>query len=155
VRVKVDFGDGTEEEIDVYDGSMHFHPYEDGEKHDVTVTPLEADPEAEDGAQFWESVGAEEFDPGEHTVAEVQEYVTANPDRLDEVYLAELDGKARSTLTAWLEERIPFDPGSYTVQEVVDYAIANPRDLESIISDEQAGKNRSTLISQLQALHPA
>ena len=44
------------------------------------------------------------FDPGEHTVAEVQEYVTANPDEIQEVYDAEIDNKNRVTLVTWLEE---------------------------------------------------
>lgn len=43
------------------------------------------------------------FDPGAHTVPEVQAYVTAHPDALLDVLEAEEAGKARSTLLAWLE----------------------------------------------------
>ncbi|HKE74320.1 MAG TPA: hypothetical protein VKB57_11935, partial [Acidimicrobiales bacterium] len=42
------------------------------------------------------------FDPGAHTIAEVQDYVTANPAELDAVYAAEQAGKARVTLLDWL-----------------------------------------------------
>jgi hypothetical protein len=35
------------------------------------------------------------YDPSEHTVAEVTEYLTANPDQVDAVQAAEKDGKAR------------------------------------------------------------
>lgn len=43
------------------------------------------------------------YDPGAHTVAEVEQYVTDNPDQVEEVYALELEGKNRSTLIAWLE----------------------------------------------------
>jgi len=39
------------------------------------------------------------FDPGEHTVAEVEEYLEANPDQRDAVLKAERKGKGRATLT--------------------------------------------------------
>jgi hypothetical protein len=94
----------------------------------------------------------EVYVPGDHTVAEVQAYVTAHPDELEAVYEAEVAGKNRSTLVVWLEEQFPYDPGAWTVQEVVDYATANPDDLEDIIAAEQAGKNRTTLLSQLEAM---
>lgn len=42
---------------------------------------------------------AGQFDPGEHTVAEVQEYIALNPDDADRVLAAEADGKNRVTLT--------------------------------------------------------
>ena len=38
----------------------------------------------------------EEFDPGAHTVAEVNEYITANPDQADAVIAAEQAGKNRA-----------------------------------------------------------
>lgn len=44
------------------------------------------------------------YDPGEHTVAEVQEYVNANPDQTDAVREAEAAGKARVTLLDWLDQ---------------------------------------------------
>jgi hypothetical protein len=40
-----------------------------------------------------------EFDPSEHTVAEVQEYLAENPDDEDRVLDAELAGKNRVSLT--------------------------------------------------------
>ena len=43
------------------------------------------------------------YDPGEHTVDEVKEYVGDNPDQRDEVLAAEQAGKNRSTLVDWLE----------------------------------------------------
>ena len=92
------------------------------------------------------------YDPAAHTVGEVQEYVSEHPDQLEEMYEAEVAGKARSTLVTWLEEQFPYDPGAWTVQEVVDYAEANPGDLDDIIAAEQAGKNRSTLLSHLEGL---
>lgn len=51
------------------------------------------------------SVQAEQdtgFDPGEHTVADVQTYITDHPDEVDAIYEAEQSGKARSTLLDWL-----------------------------------------------------
>jgi len=39
------------------------------------------------------------FDPGEHTVAEVQDYLAAHPDQTDAVLDAEAAGKNRATLT--------------------------------------------------------
>lgn len=44
------------------------------------------------------------YDPGAYTVAEVQDYVTANPDQAAAVRDAEAAGKARSTLLAWLDD---------------------------------------------------
>jgi hypothetical protein len=41
---------------------------------------------------------SQSFDPGEHTVAEVQEYLAAHPDQADAVLAAEAAGKARTTL---------------------------------------------------------
>jgi hypothetical protein len=39
------------------------------------------------------------FDPGEHTVAEVEEYLAAHPDEAEVVLSAEASGKNRTTLT--------------------------------------------------------
>jgi hypothetical protein len=47
------------------------------------------------------------FDPGDYTVAEVEAYVDAYPDQLEEVLDAEEAGKNRTTLVAWLEARLP------------------------------------------------
>jgi hypothetical protein len=43
------------------------------------------------------------YDPGAHTVAEVQDYVTANPGQAQTVRDAEAAGKNRSTLLTWLD----------------------------------------------------
>ena len=45
----------------------------------------------------------EAFDPGDHTVAEVEEYVAANPDQQAAVLKAEKAGKNRTTLVDSLE----------------------------------------------------
>jgi hypothetical protein len=41
---------------------------------------------------------ASSFDPAEHTVAEVEEYLAKHPDQTDAVLKAEAAGKARTTL---------------------------------------------------------
>jgi hypothetical protein len=43
------------------------------------------------------------FDPGEHTVAEVEDYVAKHPDQADAVLAAEQAGKNRTTLVSSLE----------------------------------------------------
>ena len=100
----------------------------------------EEDVEVEEGA----------YDPGEYTVAEVQEYVTDNPDEALAIYDAEIAGKNRSTLVTWLEEQIPFDPGAYTIDEVKDYVTNNPSELDAIYEAEVDGKNRVTLVTWLE-----
>jgi hypothetical protein len=45
------------------------------------------------------------FDPGDHTIAEVQTYVEANPDTAAAIAAAEQAGKARVTLLDWLAAR--------------------------------------------------
>lgn len=42
------------------------------------------------------------FDPADHTVDEVKKFVGENPDEVQNVYDAELAGKARSSLLDWL-----------------------------------------------------
>jgi hypothetical protein len=54
-------------------------------------------PEAEPGAEW--------YAPGDYTVAEVEAYVDAHPDELDDVLAAEREGKARATLLSALEAR--------------------------------------------------
>jgi hypothetical protein len=44
------------------------------------------------------------FDPAAHTVDEVEAYVTEHPDLAQDVYDAEIEGKARVTLITWLED---------------------------------------------------
>jgi hypothetical protein len=42
--------------------------------------------------------GSDPYDPGEHTVAEVHEYLAAHPDQAEAVLAAEAAGKNRTTL---------------------------------------------------------
>lgn len=44
------------------------------------------------------------FDPSEHSIDEVKQYVTANPDEVQRIYDAEEAGKARKGLLTWLTE---------------------------------------------------
>jgi len=120
MRVLVNYNDGTEpEEIDVTPGSVHFHPYPEGdtEKHEVTVEVLgvdplappepepedEYDPDAPD-QDYEVQVG---YDPAAHTVTEVIGYVEDNPDQLEDVIAAERAGKDRVTLITHLEGMRP------------------------------------------------
>jgi hypothetical protein len=57
------------------------------------------DIDAQVGVDEWESELAVEFDPSEHTVAEVQEHMAENPDDADRVLEAEAAGKNRVSLT--------------------------------------------------------
>jgi hypothetical protein len=45
------------------------------------------------------SSAGEKFDPGEHTVADVEAYIAEHPDEADAVRKAEAKGKNRSSLT--------------------------------------------------------
>ena len=56
------------------------------------------------GAEGEEELDDGEYDPGDYTVAEVQEYVEENPTEIQAVYDAEIAGKNRVTLVTWLEE---------------------------------------------------
>ena len=44
------------------------------------------------------------FDPAEHTVSEVQDYVSAHPDERAAIRRDEEQGKARVTLLDWFDE---------------------------------------------------
>src|SRR5262245_35538463 len=57
------------------------------------------------------------YDPGEHTVDEVKEYVTANPDQADEVLAAEQAGQNRVTLVSWLEAQTASGPEQQSAPE--------------------------------------
>ena len=107
MRVRVNYNDGTEpEELDVTPGSVHFHPYPEGdtEKHEVTVETVGVDPLAADEPEpDVEYADEEGYDPGDHTVTEVIGYVEDNPQDLEEVIAAEQAGKARVTLLTHLE----------------------------------------------------
>jgi hypothetical protein len=163
MKVRVDYGDGTEpEEIEVSDGSMHFHPFPEGdtEKHEVSVEVLEEDEVPEVAPEETASEEASGESPDieavlSGTVSEVQAWATANPDYISELYEAETAGANRSTLVNWLEQRVPFDPSGYTVTQVIGYAEDYPEEIDAIIAAEQAGKNRTTLINQLESLRSA
>ena len=108
-----------------------------------------------DNAVPVESIDGDDFDPGEHTVAEIKEWAE-DAERTDQellaAYDAEVEGKARTTVLHHLESMLPYDPAEYSVPDVVQYAEDNPDQLEDIIAAEQAGKNRSTLLSHLEAM---
>lgn len=64
----------------------------------------------EGGGESGEGDGGEEtppedtpFDPADHTIPEVEDYVGQHPDELERIYSAEVDGKGRTTLLSWLE----------------------------------------------------
>lgn len=50
------------------------------------------------------------YDPSEHGVDEVKEYVEKNPDQAQAVLKAEQDGKNRKTLVSALEEQVNATP---------------------------------------------
>jgi hypothetical protein len=110
-------------------------------------TPRMAKASVEDGEEG-------EYDPGDHTVGDVQEHVNGLDDdeSIRAIYDAEVAGKNRSTLVSYLESLLPYDPAEWNVEDVVEYAEANPDELDDIIASEREGKNRSTLLSQLEAL---
>jgi hypothetical protein len=64
-------------------------------------TPVQPLPEDHDEDEMAESGG---YDPGEHTIAEVQEYVTEHPDQTQAVRDAEVAGRNRVTLVTWLDQ---------------------------------------------------
>jgi hypothetical protein len=68
------------------------------------VSPLSM--EGGDGGEEPPPEEPDVYDPGDYTVAEVEAYVEAYPDQLEEVLDAEEAGKNRSTLVAWLEARL-------------------------------------------------
>jgi len=95
-----------------------------------------------------------DYDPSDHTVAEVEEHANTleTVDQVQALIEKERAGKDRSTLIAFLESMIPYDPGEHTVADVVQYATDNPDEVTDIIASEREGKNRTTLLSQLEAL---
>jgi IPT/TIG domain len=98
----VDFGDGSPTEaltpwepVGGWTGSPR-HTFPSVGPYTVTVTM---------GATVAEdtvTLTAVGFDPSDHTVTEVQDYVTANPDQRAAVLAAEQAGKNRVTLVNWL-----------------------------------------------------
>lgn len=65
--------------------------YDDPNRQAVGLAPLGSSPPA------GEPSGAT-FDPGEHTVAEVEAYLEEHPDEREVVLELEVEGKARSSL---------------------------------------------------------
>lgn len=63
-------------------------------------TPVQPLPEEHDEDEMAESGG---YDPGEHTVVEVQQHVEEHPEETQAVLDAERSGRNRSTLVSWLE----------------------------------------------------
>jgi hypothetical protein len=97
-----DYGDSTAADVqDVTDGEADSeHTYTANGTFTITVT--DDDSEGTTTATVAD-LAALEFDPADHTVPEVQAYVTDNPDSVDDVRALEADGKARTTLLAWLD----------------------------------------------------
>jgi hypothetical protein len=92
-----------------------------------------------------------DYDPGEHTVAEVTEYAqTLDVDGVKALIKSEEEGKGRSTLVSALSELLPFDPGDWTVDEVKDYVDEYPEEREAALEAERAGKNRKGLVTYLE-----
>jgi len=87
------------------------------------------------------------FDPADHTVPEVVEYVEAHPDEVEDIYAAETAGKNRTTLLNQLEAYRVFDPADYTVSEITDYIEANPEEYDAVLEAEAAGKNRAGVMN--------
>ena len=83
--------------------------YDDPNREAVGLAPIwtgadeppvnEVDPPPEEGG-----ADVDWFNPGDHTVAEVEDYVNANPDQAQAVLDAELAGKNRVTLVDWLSQ---------------------------------------------------
>jgi PKD repeat protein len=100
------------------------------------------------------SAGEEDYDPNDHTVAEVEDYANTleTAEQVQALIDAERAGKDRSTLITFLESMLPYDPSEHTIPDVVQYATDNPDETADIIAAEREGKNRTTLLSQLEAL---
>jgi hypothetical protein len=64
----------------------------EGEQMMMMSAPPEPEPEIQVG-----------YDPGAHTVQEVEDFVNENPDQRDDILAAEQAGKDRVTLVSWLE----------------------------------------------------
>ena len=102
--ISYDFGDGTPVVHDVYG---HDHGYVDAGEYTISLTEMVAGVAygSSQTTTVAEPAGTaatksdevdEVFDPGEHTVAEVHEYLDENPDEAKRVVKAERKGKARA-----------------------------------------------------------
>lgn len=105
VAATFDWGDGSAPDVEITNpdpdqSPVSTHTYTANGTYTVTVTSrgqtATADAVIGDLAVV--------FDPAGHTVAEVQQHVTAHPDAAQAVRDAEAAGKARSTLLSWLDE---------------------------------------------------
>lgn len=71
--------------------------------------PTGVDPDAVVVAEAWQNDQSDvdeeiEFNPSEHSVADVKTFVQDNPDTASDVMDAEYNGRNRSTLVKWLED---------------------------------------------------
>ena len=74
---------------------------------DPDGTAPEVDPEDElDNGLPDDELEDENFDPADHTIDEVKEYVEVYPDSAQAMLDAESDGKDRVTLVSWLTDFI-------------------------------------------------
>ena len=71
--------------------------FDDPNREAVGQPPIWTGAEAEPKQQQKQQQA--QFDPGEHTVADVQAYLEKHPDEYDAVLAAEKAGKNRATLT--------------------------------------------------------
>ena len=97
------------------------------------------------------STAEAEYDPAEHTVEEVKEYVEEHPDQAEEILEAELEGKERKTLVPALEEAVPFDPNDHTMPEVLEYLTSpdtSPEEQERVLELERNGKARKGILGE-------
>jgi hypothetical protein len=72
--------------------------FEDPNREAVGVGPIWGGPLRDNDPATPLGGDAEGFDPGEHTVAEVEEYLEQHPDERDAVLELERSGKNRTTL---------------------------------------------------------
>lgn len=95
--------------------------------------PTGVDPDAVVVADAWANDDSEisedeiEFDPSEHSVADVKAFVEENPETASDILDAETSNRNRSTLTKWLEDFIEGQPedtepdsGGFTVDDEED-----------------------------------
>jgi hypothetical protein len=72
--------------------------YDDPNREAVGLPPIWT------GADAVPEPKSDSFDPGEHTVAEVEDYLAANPDEHAKVLAAEAKGKNRTSLVGSHDE---------------------------------------------------
>ena len=70
--------------------------YDDPNREAVGLAPIWTGADAPEPPPEGAQAG---FDPGAHTVAEVEAFIAAHPDQADAVLAAEAAGKNRTTLT--------------------------------------------------------